>query len=110
MKNIGFNKTTSLSPCTYISHIFSDLIQFGHIRFYRRYSCIRVFFFHAMSQALSKYFWSLEVLGKIFLDLKGNFDIVLFLIYVLRKKLYQMDLSYIPDKFGDTILRYELIL
>ena len=63
-----------------------------------------------MSLALSKYPWGLEVLDKIFLGLKGHFDIVLFLIYVLQKKLYQMDLSYIPDKFGDMILRYELIL
>ena len=66
-------------------------------------------FFHAMNQALSKYPWSLEVLSKIFLGLKGHFHRALFLIYVLKKKPYQMDLSYILNRFDDTILRYELV-
>jgi hypothetical protein len=39
-----------------------------------------------------------------FLGLKGHFYRVLFLICVLQKKLHQMDLPYIPDIFGDTIL------
>ena len=45
-----------------------------------------------MNQALSKSSWSLEVWSKIFLGLKGHFHRALFLIYVLQKKPYQMDL------------------
>ena len=66
-------------------------------------------FFHTMNQALPEYPWNLEVLSKFFLGLKGHFHRVLFLIYVPQKKPYQMDLSYIPDRFDDIILQYELI-
>ena len=47
---------------------------------------------YTMNQALSKSSWSLEVWSKIFLGLKGHFHRALFLIYVLQKKPYQMDL------------------
>ena len=66
-------------------------------------------FFHAMNQVLLEYPWSLEVLSKIFLGLKGHFHRVLFLIYVIPKKPYQMVLSYIPDRFGNAVLRNELV-
>ena len=62
-----------------------------------------------MNQVLSKYPWSLEVLGKIFLGLKGHFHIVLFLIYFLQKKPYQTVLSCIPDRFGDTVLEFKKV-
>lgn len=62
-----------------------------------------------MNQALSKHPWNLEVLSKIFSGQKGHFDTVLLLIYALQKKPCLMYLPYIPDRSGDTILRYELV-
>ena len=35
---------------------------------------------------------------------------MLFLIYVIQKKPYMIDLSYILDRFGDAFLLYELVL